>query len=34
MEQVDGIEKIGKYIENWNRYLNEKDLTRYEERVY
>ncbi len=26
MEQVDGIEKVGKYIENWNNCLNEKDI--------
>lgn len=26
MEQVDGIEKVGKYINNWNTYLNQKDL--------
>ena len=25
MEQVDSIEKIGKYINNWNKYLNIKD---------
>lgn len=27
MEQVDGIEKVGKYINNWNNYLDQKDLT-------
>ena len=27
MEQVDGIEKVGKYINNWNNYLEQKDLT-------
>ena len=27
MEQVDGAEKVGKYINNWNKYLAEKDLT-------
>ena len=26
MNQVDGIEKVGKYIENWNTYLGQKDL--------
>ncbi|MCI9365804.1 MAG: hypothetical protein HFJ54_04310 [Clostridia bacterium] len=26
MEQVDGIEKVGKYINNWNNYLNQKDI--------
>ena len=26
MEQVDGVEKIGKYINNWNNYLVQKDL--------
>ena len=26
MEQVDGIEKVGKYINNWNNYLEKKDL--------
>ncbi len=26
MEQVDGIEKVGKYINNWNTYLEQKDL--------
>lgn len=25
MEQVDSIEKIGKYINNWNKYLKTKD---------
>ncbi len=25
MEQVDSVEKIGKYINNWNSYLNKKD---------
>ena len=27
MEQVDGVEKVGKYISNWNTYLNQKDLS-------
>ena len=27
MEQVDGVEKVGKYIDNWNNYLEQKDLT-------
>ena len=27
MEQIDGAEKIGKYISNWNTYLQKKDLT-------
>ena len=27
MEQVDGIEKVGKYIDNWNSYLNQRDLS-------
>lgn len=27
MEQVDSIEKIGKYINNWNKYLATKDYT-------
>ena len=26
MEQVDGVEKVGKYINNWNTYLEQKDL--------
>lgn len=26
MEQVDGVEKVGKYINNWNNYLDNKDL--------
>jgi len=26
MEQVDGIEKVGKYINNWNNYLNQRDV--------
>lgn len=26
MEQVDGIEKVGKYINNWNSCLKQKDL--------
>ncbi len=26
MEQVDGVEKVGKYIENWNKYFEQKDL--------
>lgn len=30
MEQVDGVEKLGKYINNWNNYLAQKDLTRNE----
>lgn len=30
MEQVDGAEKLGKYINNWNEYLNQKDIIRYE----
>ena len=30
MEQVDGVEKIGKYINNWNNYLMQKDLVRNE----
>lgn len=30
MEQVDGVEKVGKYINNWNNYLEQKDLTRNE----
>ena len=27
MEQVDGVEKVGKYIDNWTNYLEQKDLT-------
>ena len=27
MKQVDGIEKVGKYIENWNDCLEKKDLS-------
>ena len=30
MEQVDGAEKLGKYINNWNNYLEQGDLTRNE----
>ena len=30
MEQVDGAEKLGKYINNWNTYLEQGDLTRNE----
>lgn len=26
LSQIDGIEKIGKYINNWNNYLGQKDL--------
>lgn len=26
MEQVDGVEKVGKYINNWNECLNKKDI--------
>lgn len=26
MEQVDGVEKVGKYISNWNGYLQKNDL--------
>ena len=26
MEQVDGVEKVGKYINNWNNCLEQKDL--------
>ena len=26
MEQVDGVEKVGKYIDNWNECLNQKDV--------
>lgn len=26
MEQVDGVEKVGKYINNYNNYLKQKDL--------
>ena len=27
MEQVDGVEKLGKYINNWNNYLEQRNLT-------
>ena len=27
MEQVDGIEKVGKYISNWDSYLQKNDLS-------
>lgn len=27
MEQVDGVEKVGKYINNWNKCLEQKDIT-------
>ena len=27
MEQIDGAEKIGKYISNWNIYMQKNDLT-------
>lgn len=30
MEQVDGAEKLGKYINNWNTYLEQGDLNRNE----
>ena len=26
MEQVDVVEKMGKYINNWNSYLEQKDV--------
>lgn len=26
MEQVDGVEKVGKYINNWNECLNKNDV--------
>lgn len=26
MEQVDGVEKVGKYIQNWHNYLKQKDV--------
>ena len=26
MSQIDGIEKVGKYINNWNLCLEQKDL--------
>ena len=26
MEQIDGAEKVGKYINNWNNYLEQGDL--------
>ena len=26
MEQVDGVEKVGKYIQNWHNYLEQKDV--------
>lgn len=34
MEQVDGVEKVGKYINNWNKYLNQKDFARHEKRIW
>ena len=34
MEQVDGVEKMGKYINNWNNYLEQKDVTRNEKRIW
>ena len=34
MEQVDGVEKVGKYINNWNTYLNQKDFARNEKRIW
>ena len=34
MSQVEGIEKVGKYIENWKNCLTNKDLTRNEKRTY
>ncbi len=34
MQQVDGVEKISKYVQNWNNYLNEKDLARNEKGIY
>ena len=30
MEQIDGTEKVGKYINNWNNYLEQGDLVRNE----
>lgn len=30
MEQIDGAEKVGKYINNWNNYLEQGDLVRNE----
>lgn len=27
MEQIDGAEKVGKYINNWNNYLEQRDLS-------
>lgn len=33
MEQVDGVEKVGKYINNWNNCLEQKDLARNEKRI-
>ena len=30
MEQVDGVEKLGKYLNNWKNDLKEKDLVRNE----
>ena len=34
MGQVEGVEKIGKYIENWKQNLTQKDLERNEKRIY
>ena len=34
MAQVDGAEKLGKYINNWNDCLKQGDLTRNEKRIY
>lgn len=34
MEQVDGAEKLGKYINNWNNCLSQGDLTRNEKRIW
>lgn len=34
MEQVDGVEKMGKYINNWNACLEQKDVARYEARIW
>lgn len=34
MEQVDGVEKMGKYINNWNNYLEQKDIVRNEKRIW
>lgn len=33
MEQVNGVEKVGKYINNWKNCLEQKDLTRNEKRI-